>query len=307
MKLSVKKQVEVNIFIPQILRQRRPEWLKVRLPEGSNYLEIKRLLRSSGLHTVCEEAHCPNIGECFNQRTATFLILGSVCTRRCRFCNIEKGETYPVDPEEPERVALAAKSMGLRHIVVTSVTRDDLQDGGALHYANCISAIRRLNPESTIEVLIPDFKGSEEALNLVIKATPEVINHNIETVPGLYKIVRPVAKYRRSLRLLESVKRLNPSIITKSGIIVGLGEQFSEITDVMKDLSETGCQVLTIGQYLSPSKGHLPVNKFYHPDEFNELKNIGYELGFEYVEAGPLVRSSYHAANQFNRRHNPSA
>ena len=285
----------------EILRQKRPEWLKVRLPEGSNYLEIKRLLRSSGLHTVCEEANCPNIGECFNQRTATFLILGNVCTRRCRFCNIEKGEPYPVDPEEPERVALAAKSMGLRHIVVTSVTRDDLQDGGALHYANSILAIRRFNPESTIEVLIPDFKGSEEALSLVISAAPEVINHNIETIHRLYKIARPGAKYKRSLQLLESVKRENPVVITKSGLIVGLGEQFSEITDVMKDLAEIGCQILTIGQYLSPGKGHLSVNKFYHPDEFNELKNIGYELGFKFVEAGPLVRSSYHAANQFNQ------
>lgn len=280
-------------------QQRRPEWLRARLPGGGNYLELKRLLRSAGLSTVCEEANCPNIGECFNQRTATFLILGRVCTRGCRFCNVTKGETMPVDPEEPERVAIAARQMGLRHTVVTSVTRDDIPDGGADTYAKTVSAIRRHNPESTIEVLIPDFQGAREALTLVIRAMPEVINHNIETVPRLYRVVRPGAVYRRSLTLLEQVKKTKPAIITKSGLMVGLGEEYEEIIDVMKDLRGVRCEILTIGQYLSPSKKHLPVCRFYHPDEFDNLKTVGRELGFMYVEAGPLVRSSYHAAFQF--------
>lgn len=279
--------------------QRRPEWLKVRLPEGTNYQEIKRLLRSEGLSTVCEEARCPNIGECFNQKTATFLILGDVCTRGCRFCNVTKGMTKPVDTEEPERVAKATRQMGLRHVVVTSVTRDDLQDGGAGTYAKTISMIRRHNPAATIEVLIPDFKGSIESLNIVIRENPDVINHNIETAPRLYKLVRPGAVYKQSLYLLEYVKKTNPDILTKSGLIVGLGEEFGEVVDVMKDLREAGCEILTIGQYLSPGKKHLPVQRYYHPDEFLELKNKGLELGFRYIESGPLVRSSYHAVNHF--------
>lgn len=279
--------------------QRRPEWLKVRLPAGDTYTEINRLLNSSRLNTVCKEAKCPNIGECFNQRTATFLILGDVCTRGCRFCNVTKGMTKPVDYEEPERVAAAAREMGLRHIVVTSVTRDDLQDGGAGIYAKTISMIREHNPASTVEVLIPDFKGSVESLNIVIRENPDVINHNIETVPRLYKLVRPGAVYEQSLYLLEHVKKTMPEIITKSGLMVGIGEEFEEIVDVMKDLSEAGCEILTIGQYLSPSKRHLPVQRYYHPDEFLELKEKGLELGFRYIESGPLVRSSYHAVNHF--------
>ena len=277
---------------------RRPEWLRVRLPEGEGYLEIKRLLRSAGLHTVCEEAHCPNIGECFNQRTAAFLILGDVCTRGCRFCNVTKGVTQPIDPGEPERVALAAQQMGLRHVVVTSVTRDDVPDGGAQHYANTISSIRRSNPGSTIEVLIPDFGGDIDALSVVIRAMPDIINHNMETVPRLYRVVRPGAMYERSLMLLEQVKKSCPDIITKSGLMVGLGEEFEEMIDVMKDLREVGCEVLTLGQYLSPGRQHLPVQRFYHPDEFEALGVRGRELGFAHVEAGPLVRSSYHAAAQ---------
>ncbi len=280
-------------------QQRRPEWLRVRIPSGSGYLEIKRLLRSAELHTVCEEANCPNIGECFNQRTATFLILGSICTRGCRFCNVSKGETQPVDREEPERVAKAAQKMGLRHTVVTSVTRDDLPDGGAGMYAKTISSIRRYNPGSTIEVLIPDFAGDIDALRLVIREMPDIINHNIETIPRLYKRVRPGAGYRRSLTLLEQVKKISPAIITKSGLMVGLGEEYNEIIDVMKDLREVGCEILTLGQYLSPGRQHLPVERFYHPEEFNELKTQGIELGFKYFESGPLVRSSYHAAKQF--------
>jgi len=280
------------------MKNRRPEWLRARLPGGEGYIEIKRLLRSAGLHTVCEEAHCPNIGECFNQRTATFLILGDVCTRGCRFCNVTKGVTQPIDPGEPERVALAAQQMGLRHVIVTSVTRDDIPDGGAQHYANTISSIRRSNPGSTIEVLIPDFGGDIDALSVVIRAMPDIINHNMETVPRLYRVVRPGAMYERSLMLLEQVKKSCPDIITKSGLMVGLGEEFEEMIDVMKDLREVGCEVLTLGQYLSPGRQHLPVQRFYHPDEFEELRVKGRELGFTHVEAGPLVRSSYHAAAQ---------
>ena len=281
--------------------ERRPEWLKTRLPVGDNYLNIKRLLRSSELHTVCEEANCPNIGECFSQKTATFLILGDVCTRGCRFCNVEKGVAQPLDFDEPERVAIAAKEMGLKHIVVTSVTRDDIPDGGAAIYAMTISAIRKYNPESTIEVLIPDFKGSDEALNTVIGESPEVINHNIETVPRLYKTVRPGAVYERSLRLLKTVRESGLTITAKAGLMAGLGEQFQEIVEVMKDLRDSGCDILTIGQYLSPTRNHLPVHRYYHPDEFKELKSIGMELGFQYIESGPLVRSSYHAVDQMGK------
>lgn len=277
---------------------RRPEWLRVRLPAGEGYLEIKRLLRSAGLHTVCEEAHCPNIGECFNQRTATFLILGDVCTRGCRFCNVTQGVTQPIDPGEPERVALAAQQMGLRHVVVTSVTRDDIPDGGAQQYANTISSIRRSNPGSTIEVLIPDFGGDIDALGVVIRAMPDIINHNMETIPRLYRVVRPGAVYERSLMFFEHAKNACPDIITKSGLMVGLGEEFEEMIDVMKDLREARCEVLTLGQYLSPGRQHLPVQRYYHPDEFEALRVRGKELGFSHVEAGPLVRSSYHAAEQ---------
>ncbi|MCC6545416.1 MAG: lipoyl synthase [Nitrospirae bacterium] len=280
--------------------QRRPEWLKTRLPAGDIYLHIKRLLRSSELNTVCEEANCPNIGECFNQRTATFLILGDICTRGCRFCNVESGVPGTIDLDEPERVAKAAREMGLKHIVVTSVTRDDIHDGGASVYAKTISQIRRYNPGSTIEVLIPDFKGSDEALKTVILASPEIINHNIETVPGLYKTVRPGAVYDQSLRLLKTVSENGLHITAKAGLMVGLGEQLQEIVDVMKDIRDSGCDILTIGQYLSPTRNHLPVHRYYHPNEFKELKAIGMEQGFKYIEAGPLVRSSYHAAMQMD-------
>lgn len=286
--------------------QRRPEWLKVRLPSGETYSEINRLLKSSRLNTVCKEANCPNIGECFNQRTATFLILGDVCTRGCRFCNVTKGLTNPVDYEEPERVAQAVKEMGLRHVVVTSVTRDDLHDGGAGVYVQTISMIRKHNPESTVEVLIPDFKGSIESLNAVLNESPDILNHNIETVPRLYKVVRPGAIYEQSLYLLEHVKKVRQDILTKSGIMLGLGEELKEVLEVMADLREAGCEILTIGQYLSPGKRHLPVERYYHPDEFDELKKKGLELGFSHIESGPLVRSSYHALEHFNRTFYPA-
>jgi len=279
--------------------QRRPDWLKVRFPRGERYAELKRLLRSSGLHTVCEEANCPNIGECFNQKTATFLILGDICTRGCRFCNVKRGQVGAVDMEEPDRVALAARQMGLKHVVITSVTRDDLPDGGAGVFAMTIAAIRKHNPGSTIEVLIPDFQGSLDALSLVVRERPEVINHNLETVPRLYPWVRPGAGYGKSLELLRQVKEMDPAILTKSGLIVGLGEEFEEVVEVMRDLRESGCDILTIGQYLSPGRRHLPVHRFYHPEEFLKLKESGLDLGFMYVESGPLVRSSYHAADQF--------
>lgn len=278
----------------------------MRLPSGETYSEVNRLLKTSHLNTVCKEANCPNIGECFNQRTATFLILGDVCTRGCRFCNVTKGLTKPVDYEEPERVALTAKEMGLKHIVVTSVTRDDLEDGGAGIYAQTISMIRKHNPESTVEVLIPDFKGSVESLDIVLNESPDVLNHNIETVPRLYKIVRPGAIYEQSLYLLEHVKKVRPDILTKSGIMLGLGEEFKEVLEVMTDLRKAGCQILTIGQYLSPGKRHLPVERYYHPDEFEELKKKGIEFGFSHVESGPLVRSSYHALEHFNRTFYPA-
>ncbi|MCC7202199.1 MAG: lipoyl synthase [Nitrospirae bacterium] len=285
--------------------QRRPEWLKTRLPVGDNYNDIKRLLRSSELHTVCEEANCPNIGECFSQRTATFLILGSVCTRGCRFCNVDSGMPLPLDSEEPERVARAAKEMGLKHIVVTSVTRDDVPDGGAAMYAMTTSAIRRHSPDSTIEVLIPDFKGSDDALYTVVRERPDVINHNIETVPRLYTTVRPGAVYERSLRLLKTVSGSGYKITVKAGLMAGLGEEFQEIVEAMRNIRDTGCEILTIGQYLSPTRNHLPVLRYYHPDEFKELKAIGLELGFKYVESGPLVRSSYHAVKQMQMKVSP--
>ncbi len=276
--------------------QRRPEWLKTRLPVGEDFLNIKRLLRSSELHTVCEEASCPNIGECFSQRTATFLILGDVCTRGCRYCNVEKGVPVRLDYDEPARVAIAAREMGLKHIVVTSVTRDDIPDGGASVYAMTVSQIRKYNPESTIEVLIPDFKGSDDALHTVIRERPEIINHNIETVPRLYKSVRPGAEYERSIRLLRLVSESNYPIAAKAGLMAGLGEQFQEIVEVMKDIRDAGCGILSIGQYLSPTRNHLPVHRYYHPEEFKELKTIGINMGYKHIESGPLVRSSYHAA-----------
>lgn len=277
---------------------RRPSWLKVRLPTGEKYRMLRDILQRGHLNTVCEEARCPNIGECYSQGTATFLILGKVCTRNCGFCNVARGKGLPPDPSEPERVAKVAKEMGLKHIVVTSVTRDDLEDGGARVFAETINAIRTYNHGSTIEVLIPDFHGSLNALNIVIDASPEVINHNIETVPRLYSYARPGASYRYSLNILKRVKENAPHIITKSGLIVGMGERKEEVIDVMRDLREKDCEILTIGQYLSPSRKHLPVERFYHPEEFEELRETGLEMGFLHVESGPLVRSSYHAARQ---------
>lgn len=249
-----------------------------------------------GLHTICEEARCPNIWECWNNRTATFLILGEICTRRCHYCAVETGKPLPVDQGEPVRVAQAVQAMGLRHAVITSVNRDELEDGGASVFAETIRQIRRLNPSCAIEVLIPDFEGDQDALCTVAREQPEILNHNIETVPRLFPAIRPQGKYRRSIELLDRAKRLGMK--TKSGLIVGMGETEDEIRQVMRDLRSVGCDILTIGQYLQPTKQHLPVVRFYHPDEFALLKEEGLTLGFRHVESGPLVRSSYHAERQ---------
>ena len=282
------------------MQTKRPNWLRVKLPQGKEYHRLKTILRSANLHTVCEEAICPNIGECFGQGTATFLILGDVCTRRCNFCAVTKGHPSILDEDEPERIARVVKQIDLRHVVITSVTRDDLPDGGAKIYARTIRNIRTYNSTCTIEVLIPDFKGSEEALEIVLKEYPDILNHNLETVPRLYPDVRLQADYEFSLSLLEKVNVIHPGCITKSGLILGMGEEYDEIIDVMKDLREVDCDILTIGQYVSPGKEYIPIKRYYHPDEFKRLKYEGEKMGFKHVESGPLVRSSYHAAAQFN-------
>ncbi len=276
----------------------RPEWLKVKLPGGESYARVKSMMRGLDLHTVCEEARCPNVGECWGQGTATFMILGDVCTRSCGFCAVTTGLPTTLDFAEPDRVANAVKAMKLQHAVITSVNRDELPDGGAFLFARTVEAVRRQNPGTTIEVLIPDFKGSLPALERVLGARPEILNHNVETVPRLYKHVRPGASFPQSVELLHRVKKLAPEVISKTGVMVGLGENHDEILDVMKRLVAARVEVFTIGQYLQPTKQHLPVERFYHPDEFRELKDMGVAAGFRHVEAGPLVRSSYHAANQ---------
>lgn len=277
-------------------KQKRPEWLKVRAPGGESYSRIRKMMRSKSLHTVCEEAHCPNIGECWNCGTATFMILGDTCTRNCRFCAVRSGKMSEPDCEEPRNIAESIKQMGLKHAVITSVTRDDLSDGGSGIWAQTIIETKKINPETTVEVLIPDFKGDEDALYRVLEAKPDILNHNVETVPRLYSRVRPQADYQTSLELLRRAK--NRGFRTKSGIMVGLGEKKDEIFDVMKDLRQNKVEILTIGQYLQPSKKHLPVDRFVSPDEFKEYKRFGMEIGFGYVESAPLVRSSYHAEKQ---------
>ncbi|AEF93290.1 Lipoyl synthase [Desulfotomaculum nigrificans CO-1-SRB] len=277
------------------MHKRKPEWLRVRLQGAEKSQQVKDMLKRLSLHTVCEEANCPNLIECFGRKTATFMILGSVCTRNCTFCNVTKGLTQPVDPEEPAHVAEAVKELGLKHAVITSVTRDDLPDGGAGHFARVIEKLKEAGV--IVEVLIPDFQGSREALEIVIKAKPHILNHNIETVPRLYPTVRPKASYPRSLELLKNSKELDDSIFTKSGIMVGLGEQEAEVIKVMQDLREVGCDILTIGQYLAPSAKHHPVIEYIHPDIFKKYKDLAYQMGFKYVAADPLVRSSYHAAD----------
>ena len=273
----------------------KPRWLKKRLPTGPEYEKVKGLIDKDRLHTVCQEAKCPNIWECFSQQTATFLIMGSRCTRNCGFCSVVEGPAEPPDPAEPERVAAAAQQMGLSYVVITSVTRDDLTDGGAGFFAQSIEAVHRRIPSAKVEVLIPDFQGNEKALQTVLKARPDILNHNIETVPRLYPIVRPQASYRRSLQLLSRVQVSAPGLPIKSGLMLGLGESDEELHTTLKDLFEAGCRILTLGQYLQPSKAHLPVKRFVPPAEFENWKHAALEMGFSEVASGPFVRSSYHA------------
>ncbi len=277
---------------------RKPSWLKVKAPGGPNYLALKHMMRDLKLHTVCEEAHCPNIGECWEHKAATFMILGDVCTRNCAYCAVAHGTPLPLDAGEPRRLGDAVAQMGLKHVVITSVDRDDLPNGGAEVFAACIAEIRRRLPETSVEVLIPDFKGNPDALRIVVAARPDILNHNLETIARLYRIARPGGRYPRALELLERAKELNPDLLTKSGIICGLGEDWDELLVAMRDLRAAQVDILTIGQYLRPSDQHLPIARWYTPDEFAELKRYGMGLGFRHVESGPLVRSSYHAWEQ---------
>jgi len=279
----------------KIKRERLPLWLNVKPPLGENYRKVKSLLSSLDLHTVCQEANCPNIGTCFEEKTATFLILGRICTRGCSFCDVDRGVPLSLDVSEPLHIAEAVKILGLEYVVITSVTRDDLENGGASHFAEVIKKIRESNLECKVEVLIPDFKGDFESLKIVLTEKPFVLNHNLETVKRLYPIVRKGADYQRSLDLLRASKDYDSSILTKSGIIIGMGEEWEEIIELMQDLKDIKCDLLTIGQYLSPSDKHLPVVKYYPPEDFEKLKKIGEKMGFMRVESGPLVRSSYHA------------
>ncbi|MBG9795808.1 lipoyl synthase [Paenibacillus dendritiformis] len=284
-------------------KEQKPDWIRIKLTTGENYSEIKDMMRSKTLHTVCEEARCPNIYECWANRTATFMILGDICTRACRFCAVNTGMPTELDLQEPERVAEAAERMGLRHCVVTSVARDDLNDGGASIFAETIRAIRRRMPFCSVEVLIPDFMGNWDALRVVMDAKPDILNHNIETVERMSDRVRAKAKYSRSLELLRRAKEMQPGIPTKSSIMLGVGEEWDEILQAMDDLRAVDCDILTLGQYLQPSPKHLDVAKYYHPDQFAELKQEGMKRGFSHVESGPLVRSSYHAHEQVKSAH----
>jgi lipoic acid synthetase len=287
-----KKNIEMNGKI------RRPDWLKVRLGSGETYTGVRKLVSDEKLHTVCESARCPNIGECWSRKTATFMILGDTCTRSCRFCNIKTGQPTHFDNEEPKRVAEAVQKLKLKHAVITSVTRDDLNDGGAAMFSETIQAIRNASPSCSIETLIPDFKGNMDALQMVLDAKPDILNHNIETVERLQRAVRVQATYSRSLAVLQYSKE--KGMITKSGLMVGLGETKEEVIQTMKDLRAIDCDIITIGQYMPPTKEHYPLTRFYTPDEFKDLKEKAKELGFEYVESGPFVRSSYHAEKHAN-------
>jgi lipoic acid synthetase len=277
---------------------RRPSWIKVRAPSGENYQDLQHLMRSKALHTVCEEAGCPNLGECWGSGTATFLMLGDVCTRTCGFCDVKHGRPAFLDWEEPERVAQAVMKMNLKHAVITSVNRDERRDGGAPIFAMVIRRIRQLLPGCSVEVLIPDFKGSIEALRIVMAARPEILNHNVETVPRLFKNVQPQDRFEWSQAVLTTAKKLDPEVLTKSGIMVGLGETYEEVQETMRALRSWGVDILTIGQYLQPSRKHLPIARYYTPEEFEALRTFGLELGYQWVESAPLVRSSYHAVDQ---------
>ena len=288
----------VHIELGPAVRQPKPEWLRAKAPVGDNFHNLKKLARGLGLHTVCESAQCPNIGECWNHGTATFMLLGDICTRRCGFCAVPKGKPEGIDWDEPRRVAEAVATLGLKHAVVTSVNRDDDNIGGARIFAETIREIRKHTPACRVEVLIPDFQGLEEALRIVLEARPDVLNHNTETVPRLYRTVRSGARYQRTLDLLENAKKFSPGMVTKSGVMVGLGEAMDELIDVFRDLGGRGVDLLTVGQYLRPSRDHLPIARFYTPDEFRYMKDEALRFGFRHVESGPLVRSSYHAHEQ---------
>lgn len=275
--------------------RRHPDWIKVKPPGSPNYLRLKRILRQKNLHTVCEEARCPNIGECWGNKTATFLILGDTCTRGCRFCAIDKGKPVALDPEEPRNVALVVKDLGLDHIVVTSVNRDDLPDGGAAHFAKTVFWIKTLNPQVRVELLIPDFEGNLQALKTVVETAIEILNHNIETVPRLYGKVRPGHTYECSLNILTEAKRFRHDMLTKSGLMLGVGETYDEVIATLQELREKKVDIVTLGQYLQPSNRQLKVDRYVTPDEFKEFRMVGERLGFRHVESGPLVRSSYHA------------
>jgi lipoyl synthase len=292
---------------PEALPGARPGWLRVRAPSGPNYRDLKGLVQELRLHTVCESARCPNIGDCWERRTATFMILGDICTRACGFCAITTGRPLGLDREEPARVAEAVAHLGLRHAVITSVNRDELPDGGAEIFAATIRAIRERCPETSIEVLIPDFEGNGDALAAVLDAGPEILNHNMETIARLYRIVRPQAKYSRSLELLRRSKEMAPGILTKSGMMMGVGEETEEILRSMADLRAVDCDILTLGQYLRPSLQHIPIRRYVSPEEFQSLKEAGLRMGFRHVESGPLVRSSYHADEQVPGRDDPGA
>jgi lipoic acid synthetase len=283
----------------------RPEWLKVRIRADENFDRVTQMVSDLSLHTVCQEARCPNIFECWGEGTATFMILGDVCTRHCGFCAVGKGKPLPLDPDEPRHVGEAVRQLGVRHAVVTSVNRDELADGGSIHFAETIRWIRRLNPGTRVEVLIPDFCGNEDALNNVLSARPDVLNHNTETVPRLYKRVRPDARYEQSISLLRRAHGSKDKVplLTKSGLMVGLGETVEELLDTFRDLAKAGCDILTVGQYLAPTARHIPIEKYYSPEEFNNLRDEALTMGFRYVEAGPLVRSSYHAGRHTEDAH----
>jgi lipoyl synthase len=277
---------------------RKPSWLKVKAPGGPNYVQVKAMMRELGLHTVCEEARCPNVGECWEHKAATFMILGDVCTRNCTYCAVAHGTPTAFDPLEPVRLAEAVSRMELQHVVITSVDRDDLPNGGAEAFAGCIREIRSRLPETTVEVLIPDFKGSEAALQIVMDARPDILNHNLETAERLYRLARPGGRYHRALQLLANARRMAPDGLTKSGIILGMGEEWDEVLVCMRDLRRSDVNIVTLGQYLRPSGSHMPVARYYSPAEFDELRIFGLELGFSHVQASPLTRSSYHAWEQ---------
>lgn len=278
---------------------RKPPWLKKRITLGTNIQKVSALLREARLHTVCQEAHCPNVPECFSRRTATFMIMGNVCTRNCRFCAVTHGTPARLDEGEPERVASASQQLGLRYVVITSVTRDDLEDGGAMHFANTVGAIKECRPNTLVELLVPDFLENSSSLDIILSTSPDVLNHNVETIPRLYPRVRPQAGYHRSLDLLQRVRSRNASMLTKSGLMLGLGEKKSEVIGVMQDLLDVGCRLLTLGQYLQPSKQHHPVIRYLHPEEFDGYKALGEGMGFLEVASGPFVRSSFRAAQMY--------